>query len=355
MKRSVHEKVFFILILLVVVLGSLNIAKANGLLVPDQPNVEILENTIVLSDLKLESKIAQMVVVGGSMSTGAWKRMNVGGVHIFALEDETVFSNAINKIQKNEEIPMFITADFEGCVTPFGHMFSTKSNSEIKSEGEALDKGLADGKILADLGFNVNFAPVVDLEDSIWKCRAYKGDVAKKAQAYIQGLQNNGILGVAKHYPGKTLVVRDPHKFLVTAEIDKEDIEPYSYLAKQGDLGGIMISHLITTGEVDSENIPTVVSENVYDGVSEIFDGLLVSDEIHMLGLKSFYSSLDEMYIAVFKAGNDLVLNFDRDPTEVYRMIRVIVKAVERGEISEDKIDGSVRKILEAKGFTVVE
>ena len=59
------------------------------------------------------------------------------------------------------------------------------------------------------------------------------------------------------------------------------------------------------------------------------------------------------MYIAVFKAGNDVVLNFDKDPNEIYHMIQVIKDAVERGEIPETQIDASVTRILEAKGFSV--
>ena len=72
-----------------------------------------------------------------------------------------------------------------------------------------------------------------------------------------------------------------------------------------------------------------------------------------MLGLKDFYPSIDDMYIAVFAAGNDLVLNFNEDPNEIYRMIIIVREAVESGEISEEQIDASVTKILELKGFNV--
>ncbi|MBU0457422.1 MAG: hypothetical protein KKD75_04735, partial [Nanoarchaeota archaeon] len=115
----------------------------------------------------------------------------------------------------------------------------------------------------------------------------------------------------------------------------------------------LMVSHLITSGEIDSQNLPSVVSKEVIDKIKKDFDGLIISDEIHMLGLKIFYSSLDEMYVAVFKAGNDVILNFDRDPNEIYHMIQVIKDAVEREEISEEQIDNSVRKILVAKGFNL--
>ena len=89
------------------------------------------------------------------------------------------------------------------------------------------------------------------------------------------------------------------------------------------------------------------------DDLRQDFDGLIISDEIHMLGLKKFYNSIDEMYVAVFKAGNDVVLNFDNDPNEIYRMIQLVKVAVERGDIPEAQIDASVTRILKAKGFTV--
>jgi beta-glucosidase-like glycosyl hydrolase len=74
-----------------------------------------------------------------------------------------------------------------------------------------------------------------------------------------------------------------------------------------------------------------------------------------MQGLKSFYSSPEEMYLAVFLAGNDLILDFSEDPNEIYHLIRVVKRAVEKSKISETMIDASVKKILEAKGFKVVE
>jgi beta-glucosidase-like glycosyl hydrolase len=207
---------------------------------------------------------------------------------------------------------------------------------------------------LKSLGFTLNFAPVVDLDDQIWKCRSFPGDerqVSELAEAYISGLQREGILATAKHYPGKTLVVKDPHKHLVVAIIHEEDIYPYQYLVEKDAIDLVMVSHLITTGAVNSEGIPSVASLPVMENLKNNFDGLVISDEIQMMGVKGFYETLDEMYVAVFKAGNDIILNFDEDPMEIYRMILTIKEAVENGEISEERIDDSVKKILTAKGF----
>lgn len=354
---EVQRKVFFVLVVLVLFLSVLNIVKANGLFIPKQKPVDVKNKVVDLQKLTLEQKIAQMVVVVGAKENyWPWRNMQLGGIHLFARQTGHIFNNTIIDFQSQMPIPFFVTADLEGCVSPFGFIREFTAVSEVDSVDEAFEKGVDEGLFLHRLGFNLNFAPVVDLKDDIWKCRSFPGDEAKiseLAQAYLTGLQTQGVLGTAKHYPGKTLIVKDPHKYVVAAEIGKKDVFPYGYLVEKGEVKAIMVSHVITSGEVDSEGVPSVVSKKVLEELRQDFGGLIVSDEIHMLGLKKFYNSVDEMYVAVFKAGNDVVLNFDNDPNEIYRMIQVVKAAVERGEIPEAQIDASVTRILEVKGFRV--
>ena len=351
------EVVFVVLLLIVLVLGVLNIAKGQGWFIPKQPELMVMDGVVKLDMMTLEQKVAQMVVAQGDVqSMQAWKNMQVGGLHLFGRKTEHVFNNTVIDFQYDRVIPFFITVDLEGCVNPFQYYKNFTAASEIEGVGAAFEKGFKEGEYLDSLGINLNFAPVVDLDDQIWKCRAFLGDkgkISELAQAYILGLEDRGVIATIKHYPGKALVVKDPHKFIVAANIDKEDLYPYDYLFKKGDADAVMITHVIATGEVDSEGVPSVVSKKVIDEVKRDFSGLIISDEINMLGLKDFYDSLEEMYIAVFKAGNDVVLNFDRDPNEIYHMIEVVVDAVKKGEIPEKQIDASVTKILMAKGFKV--
>jgi len=114
-----------------------------------------------------------------------------------------------------------------------------------------------------------------------------------------------------------------------------------------------MVSHIIAFGDVHSQGIPSVVSSDIIGPLKEDYSGLIISDDTMMLGLRNFYDDVDQLYVDVFAAGNDLVINFDEDPNEIYRMITVVEEAVNRGEISEEQIDNSVRKILTAKGFVV--
>lgn len=356
-EMGIQRKVFFVLVILILFLSVLNIAKAKGLLIPKQWPVDVKHKVVDLQKLTLEQKIAQMVVVLGTKENyWPWRNMQLGGIHLFARQTEHIFNNTIIDFQFQTPIPFFVTADLEGCVSPFGFIRQFTPASEIDTIDKAFEKGVEEGQFLHKLGFNLNFAPVVDLKDDIWKCRSFPGDevkISELAQAYLTGLQTQEVLGTAKHYPGKTLIVKDPHKYVVAAEIGKKDVYPYEYLAEKGEVKAIMVSHIITSGQINSEGVPSVVSKKVLDDLRVNFEGLIVSDEIHMLGLKKFYNSVDEMYIAVFKAGNDVVLNFDKDPNEIYHMIQVVKAAVERGEIPEAQIDASVARILEAKGFTV--
>jgi len=356
-EKRTQRKIFFVLLGLVLLLSILNVVNAKGLLIPQQKPVDIKNKIVDLEQLTLEQKIAQMVIgVGGTENYWPWKNMQLGGIHLFARQNEHIFNNTIIDFQYQMAIPFFVTADLEGCVSPFEFIRQFKPASEVQSIDEAFEKGVEEGKFLHRLGFNLNFAPVVDLKDDIWKCRTFPGNeanIAQLAQAYLLGLQTEEVLGTAKHYPGKTLIIKDPHKYLVAAEIGKKDVYPYEFLVKKGEVKAIMVSHVISSGQIDSEGVPSVVSKTVIDQLRQNFDGLIVSDEIHMLGLKNYYHSLDEMYVAVFKAGNDLILNFDKDPNEIYHMIQVVKKAVEQGEIPAAQIDASITRILKAKGFTV--
>ncbi len=355
--RTTQQKVFIILLALVLALATLNVAKAKGWLIPAQPELMVENGVVRLDSMTLEQKIAQMIIVQGNVEHMlAWKNMQVGGVHLFGRKSEDVFRNTIIDFQYGQPIPMFVTVDLEGCINPFQYYRTFPAASEIRTLGDAFEKGFREGEYLSSLGINLNFAPVVDLEDTIWHCRAFPGDkekISELAQAYILGLQTQGVIATVKHYPGKTLVVRDPHKFIVVADVSEEDVYPYEYLFGKKDVGAIMVSHIIASGKVDSEGIPAVVSRKVIDELRRNFKGLIISDEIHMLGLKDFYGSLDEMYLAVFQAGNDLILNFENDPNEIYRMIQVIKQAVEDGRLDEERIDASVAKILKAKGLKV--
>ena len=356
-KGKVGLYLFVFLLTINVVLAGLTVAKSRGLLIPGQPDPVVVNNVVDLDDLTLEQKIAQMVVVlGVEYYSTPLRKMQLGGIHLHAMKGIEQFHKVVGKFQEGMDIPFFVTVDLEGCVNPFSSFMEFQLASEVESIGDSFQKGKSEGKFLSELGATINFAPVVDLDDQIWNCRSFKGDkekVSELANAYVLGLQDEGIIATAKHYPGKTLVIKDPHKFLAAAEITEDDLYPYDFLIEKDSIKAIMISHLITYGKVNSEGKPSDASQRITDELIAKYDGLIVTDEINMLGMRNFYGSLDEMYLEVFKAGPDIVLNFNSDPNEIYRMILLIKEAVKDGDISEKRIDKSVKKILEAKGFIV--
>ena len=358
-KVSKELKLFYFLIVLTLFLGSLNIAQAKGYFIPDLSEDLVQDNIINLNKMTLEQKIAQMIIThGGIYNLETWKKMQLGGVHFFAMESEEVFKETINQFQDGMDIPFFVTADLEGCLNPFSNFREFTAASEIESIEQASKKGQEEGQFLASLGFNLNFAPVVDLDDKIWMCRSFPGEeenVAELAKAYSTSLEEQGVSATAKHYPGKTLVVSDPHQNLVAAEISEEDLYPYNLMVQENNIDLIMVSHIMVSGEIDSNSVPSTVSPEVILPLKENYNGLIISDDTIMLGLQNFYGgNTEQLYVDLVLAGNDVILNFNEDPNEIYFMITSIKEAVEQGVIEEENIDNSVTKILELKGFEVI-
>jgi len=330
---------------------------------PDNVVYDINKKTLEYDSLTLKQKIAQMFIVYGEEENRVtFQKMMVGGVFLDARPSEFEFERSTYSFQKYSTIPMLITLDLEGCRNPFENFASFPTFSEIETVEEAYQVGVDEGKLMKELGFTMNFAPVVDLEDEIWGCRSFLGtpeEISAKANAYIKGLNESGILAVAKHYPGKTLVNRDLHVESSFVVISEEDLIPFKSVVEEN-VPAIMVSHAVATGAVDTYSKPGVVSQPLISDLKNGFTGLVITDEIGMLALKNHYTDntgrtdYSQMFTDLFNSGNDMILLFDREPERVYKFIEHIEKAVKRGEISEERIDESVIKILEAKRITVI-
>lgn len=338
----------------------LNMQKSTATLYEEPKNIifDKSTNTIHLSSLTLQQKIAQMVIAYAKEENKEFlQKMLIGGIYFGSMPTKEHYLNKTRTFQKDATIPFFIAVDMEGCINPFETFKKFPSLREIKTKEEAYQLGQEQGKFLKELGFNLNFAPVVDLEDTIWNCRNFAGtpeEISEKANSYINGLQENGIIATSKHYPGKTLSIRDPHKLIVYATIDEKDILPFEATI-ENNVSAIMISHQITDGYVDSKGKPSDASENTVNNLRQKFSGLIITDDIGMQGLKNYYKSIEDMYIDLFKADNDLIINFDYVPSNLEYMVSVIENAVKSGEIKEERIDNSVIRILNAKGINVIK
>ncbi len=300
-------------------------------------------------ELTLREKIAQKIMMHGiNENIEGIKELKIGGAYIGSEGSKGKFINLINNLQ-NQKIPLFIAADMEGCINPFNEFFISSSLKNIKTEKQAYELGKRHGQIMNELRFNINLAPVVDLNDTIWNCRSFSGDakeISNFSYNYVKGLQEQDVIATLKHFPGKTISLKDPHNELVYATIEEEDLLPY----KNTNAKAIMISHIIVNGSINSNSKPAVVSKELIKKLREElkFEGLIITDDIGMEGLKKYYDNKDQMYIDLFKADNDIILTFE-NVNEVKNMIYVVEKAIKEGIIEEKMIDKSVNRILKYK------
>lgn len=315
-------------------------------------NIIIYNNTIQFDSLTLRQKIAQMIVVWEGNDDGNFVKLNFGGIYPDEQDSEEKYENLIKEYQNNSKIELFFVADLEGAWNPFSNFQEFPKFSEITTKEEAYNVGLAHGKILKRIGFNLNFAPVVEFSDDVYGGRVFQGskeEIKEKSSFYIQGLQEN-VAGTCKHYPGKGMI-NNLHIGKDEQVISKEDLELFD-ICFENNISAIMIGHQIVKGELDSNGKSASVSEEIISNIKT--NQLIISDEINMRGLKSFYLfNKKALYRDLINSGENLILDFKLTPNSAYKLLDKLEKLVRDGKIDENKINQSVKKILIAKGYIV--
>lgn len=210
------------------------------------------------------------------------------------------------------------------------------------------------------LGMHINFAPVADVNNNpnnpVISFRSFgenKYKVAEKAVAYMRGMQDNGLLTSAKHFPGHGDTGTDSHYDLPlishsVQRIDSLELYPFRALIDNG-LSGMMIAHLSIPALDKTPNLPSTLSKPI---VSKLlrdqlgFEGLIYSDAMNMKGVTKYFpdGKADAMGL---EAGMDL-LEFTED---VNKSIAEIKKSIAEGKITQAEIDYRCRKVLEAKAW----
>lgn len=311
-------------------------------------------DTVKLESMSTRQKVALMIV-STSYESEIDDSKILGGVHLSAAKSKEEFKDRIENYKENRKIKPLITVDLEGCVTPADSFKDFKPFREINTPEEAFESGKRQAEFLSDIGVDINFSPVVDLEDSIWNCRSFPGnhtEVSGKACAYIRGLQTESILATAKHYPGRTLTGKDPHDEMKKVEVKRSDLAPF-YSAMDCGVDAVMPSHQIANGYVETDGKPADVSSSTRENIRERgFEGLIVSDAIDMGGLTKYYKSDRKRYVDVFRT-NDLILNVIGDVNDTKEIIETVSEAVKEGELDERYIDRSVIRLMKARGLNV--
>jgi beta-glucosidase-like glycosyl hydrolase len=310
--------------------------------------------TVNLDSMTTRQKAA-LLIVSTSYESNVSDNRIVGGVHLSAAKSEEEFNERVASYREGRLIEPLITIDLEGCITPADSFRSFRAFHHINTTDQAYRSGLRQGEFLSNIGVDINFSPVVDLEDSIWGCRSFPGNqsaVSDKACAYIEGLHEKEVMATAKHYPGRTLTGKDPHHDMKNVNVTERDLAPF-YATMNCSVDAVMPSHQISTGYVNTRNQPADVSEVTRNRIREKgFDGLIVSDAIDMGGLTKYYNSSEQRYIDAFRA-NDVILNVIGDVEDTVEIINTIDKAVENDRLDEKYIDQSLTRLLEAKGWEV--
>lgn len=335
-----------------------------------------------MKNMTLEEKVLQMFVVSPEALTGvsgvtmagettkaAIDRTPVGGI-LYMAENlqsrEQVTELLANTQQYSMEriaLPMFLCVDEEGGsvrrVNGRGIIEADEipSMSLVGSEEEARRYGAEMGRYLSLLGFNVDFAPVADTltnsGNQVVRDRSFGSDpykVASMSVAVMEGLHENNVAATFKHFPGHGSTAEDTHagagvSYQTMDDLLSCDLIPFQAGVDNGtDL--IMVGH-ISLPEVTGDNTPATLSYPVITGILRDtmgYDGLVITDALQMGAITQSYSSADAAVRAV-KAGNDLLLY----PADFSSAFYGVLDAVQTGDISEERIDESVRRIVRKK------
>ncbi|MFK8055324.1 MAG: glycoside hydrolase family 3 N-terminal domain-containing protein [Saprospiraceae bacterium] len=218
--------------------------------------------------------------------------------------------------------------------------------------------GRETGRELRRLGVHMSFAPVADLnsnpDNPVIGRRSFGENpirVGRQAQAYARGLADSRVLAVAKHFPGHGDTNVDSHVDLPVlrfdeSRLDSQELVPFQMLA-QDRIAGIMTGHLVVPALDNRQHRPASLSAAITDGVLRKrwnYQGLIVSDGLDMEGLTKHFSP-GEIAVEALLAGNDLLLVH----ADIPLAIAAINRAITRGKLTQERVDASVRRILQAK------
>ncbi len=211
---------------------------------------------------------------------------------------------------------------------------------------------------LRRVGVTVNFAPVVDVNNNaqnpVIHTRSFGEDrknVAEKALQYMKGMQDNGVLACAKHFPGHGDTDTDSHLDLPVinhnlARLDSIELYPFRELSKNG-IGSVMVAHLHVPALDNRPNRPTTLSQNTITNLLKEkigFEGLIFTDALEMEGVAKYHKS-GQVEAEALLAGNDVLVL----PKDVEAAVLEIKKYIASGKITSAHLEASVKKVLFAK------
>ncbi|AGC78214.1 beta-glucosidase-like glycosyl hydrolase [Nonlabens dokdonensis] len=285
----------------------------------------------------------------------------IGGI-IFSKGGPVQQAYLTNELQEKSKTKMLIAMDAEwGLAMRLDSTYAFPWNMTLGAtpgKQSSYEVGKRIGEHCKRLGVHINFAPDVDINTNplnpIIGNRSFGEDmnnVTDKASAFMNGMQSTGTLACAKHFPGHGDTDTDSHKTLPTVDfsaerIDSVELYPYKRLIDKG-MASVMVAHLNIPSLEPRPGYPTSISEKVVTDLLKTklgFNGLIFTDALNMKGASNF-SAPGEIDLQAFKAGNDVLLISE----DVPKSIEKIQAAIEAGELTEERLEHSVKKILMSK------
>ena len=323
-----------------------------------------------LKKMTLEEKIGQLFMLPAySNKSGNYEQdletlvreYHIGGLVFFQ-------GNALHQVeltrrfQQAAAVPLFIGMDAEWGlgmrlegIEPFARNMTLGAISDTRY---IYNTAAEIARQCRQMGVHINFAPVLDVNNNplnpVINTRSFgenPGRVAGMGQAFIDGLQDNGIMAVGKHFPGHGDTGTDSHYSLPTIHQNRsrlESVELYPFKAAfQAGLGGLMVAHLYVPALEEKENWPSSLSHNI---ISKLliedmgFEGLIFTDAMNMKAVSEMLPP-GKAEVAAFLAGNDIILM----PVNIRAAIDEFKKAIKSKKITEKELDRRVLKILKKK------
>ena len=328
-----------------------------------------------VNEMTIDEKIGQLLIVGidgysiDEKAIEMIQKYHIGGFILFNrnIQDANQTISLINSLKETNEsndIPLFISLDEEGGrVTRLPHEFiKTPSSKKIGKKDDEIftyEIGKTIGRNVKSLGFNLDFAPVLDIfsnpNNTVIGDRAFGTNpkiVWKHGIQLMNGIKSENIIPVIKHFPGHGDTTVDSHEDLPfidknLGQIENFELIPFKKAIEKG-AEVIMVSHIMLPN-IDEAN-PATLSEKIINNIlrEELgFDGVIITDDMTMGAIVKNYD-IGDASVKSLKAGSDIIL-VCHDYENYIKVINAIKDAVDNGEISLDCINQKVYRILKLK------
>lgn len=340
-------------------------------------------------EVPIEEKIGQMLLIGfrgisisdSNQIAKDIKNGRVGGVVLFDVDvalgytqrnivSPSQVKELISSLQSFAKIPLFVGVDQEGGKVArlkekygFPHNVSQQYLGNLNNQDSTRYYAGVTAQTLNEVGFNLNFAPVVDLNVNpdnpvIGKIeRSFSADasiVVNNSVWVIEEHHNRNIKCTMKHFPGHGSSTSDSHQGLtdVTKTWSEIELKPYQDIIEMGKADFIMTAHIFNSN-LDAD-YPATLSKNIITGILRNqlkFDGVIVSDDMNMKAITDYYGLSNAIELSI-NAGVDILVfgnNLIYDEMIATKAIDIIKKLIDDGKISKERIDESYQRIMKMK------